>query len=118
MVFMISHNISKTQTPNSVTIHEDNIAINDIYYDLEVKYEKYCIALSSEMNKLHSQNLSFQEYGLAQSKKIAAKQHSHAGDDFSKFSLNAKKSLKDFENLDKNAGMDINKYVELYNSKI
>ena len=49
---------------------------------------------------------------------LAAKQHSHAGDDFSKFSLNAKKSLKDFENLNKNAGMDINKYVELYNSKI
>jgi putative transferase (TIGR04331 family) len=59
---MISHNISKTQTPNSVTIHEDNIAINDIYYDLEVKYEKYCIALSSEMNKLHSQNLSMKSW--------------------------------------------------------
>ena len=89
----------------------------------------YSHALSAEMsesiqpsqkiiNEMGSQNLSFQEYGLAQSKRIAAKQRSHASNDFSKFTLNAKKSLKDFKNLNKNAGMDINKYVELYNSKI
>ena len=70
------------------------------------------------MNEMESQNLSFQEYGLIQSKKIAAKQRSRSSDDFSKFTINAKKSIKDFKNLNKNAGMDINKYVELYNSKI
>ena len=89
----------------------------------------YSHALSAEMsegiqpsqkiiNEMGSQNLSFQEYGLAQSKRIAAKQRSHASNDFSKFTLNAKKSLGDFKNLNKNTGMDINKYVELYNSKI
>ena len=85
---------------------------------LSAEMSKNLLPSEKIMNEMNSQNLSFQEYGLAQSKKIAAKQHSHAGDDFSKFSLNAKKSLKDFENLNKNAGMDINKYVELYNSKI
>jgi hypothetical protein len=70
------------------------------------------------INEMESQNLSFQEYGLAQSKEIAAKQRSHASNDFSKFTLNAQKSLRDFKNLNKNTGMDINKYVELYNSKI
>ena len=89
----------------------------------------YSHALSAEMsesiqpsqkiiNEMGSQNLSFQEYGLAQSKRIAAKQRSDASNDFSKFTLNAKKSLRDFKNLNKNTGMDINKYVELYNSKI
>jgi glutamate--cysteine ligase len=89
----------------------------------------YSQALNTEMsvsikpsqkiiNEMESQNLSFQEYGLAQSKKIAAKQGSHASNDFSKFTLNAQKSLRDFKNLNKNTGMDINKYVELYNSKI
>ena len=89
----------------------------------------YSHALSAEMsesiqpsqkiiNEMGSQNLSFQEYGLAQSKRIAAKQRSDASNDFSKFTLNAKKSLRDFRNLNKNTGMDINKYVELYNSKI
>jgi glutamate--cysteine ligase len=89
----------------------------------------YSNALNTEMsvsikpsqkiiNEMESQNLSFQEYGLAQSKEIAAKQRSHASNEFSKFTLNAQKSLRDFKNLNKNTGMDINKYVELYNSKI
>jgi len=85
---------------------------------LSAEMSKNLLPSEKIMNEMNSQNLSFQEYGLVQSKKIAAKQHSLAGDDFSRFSLNAKKSLKDFENLNKNAGMDINKYVELYNSKI
>ena len=111
--------------------------LKKIFYDqleqVATAMDEYCPgysnALSAEMsenllpsekimNEMNAQNLSFQEYGLAQSKKIAAKQQSHACDDFSKFTLNAKKSLKDFKNLKKNAGMDINKYVELYNSKI
>ena len=128
-----SENIKLEQNGVSTPLKE----LKKIFYDeleqVATAMDEYCPgysnALSAEMsenllpsekimNEMNSQNLSFQEYGLAQSKKIAAKQHSHAGGDFSKFSLNAKKSLKDFENLNKNAGMDINKYVELYNSKI
>ena len=70
------------------------------------------------MNDMESQNLSFQEYGLIQSKKIAMEQKSFADNNFLKFIHNADQSLKDIKNLSKNADMDINKYVELYNSKI
>ena len=70
------------------------------------------------MNDMESQNLSFQEYGLIQSKKIAMEQKSFTENNFLKFIHNADQSLKDLKNLNKNADMDINKYVELYNSKI
>ena len=128
-----SENVNLEQNGVSTPLKE----LKKIFYDeleqVAAAMDEYCPgysnALSAEMsenllpsekimNEMNAQNLSFQEYGLAQSKKIAAKQQSHAGDDFSKFTLNAKKSLKDFKNLNKNAGMDINKYVELYNSKI
>ena len=46
------------------------------------------------------------------------KQTSSADEDFLKFIRNAKKSQKDLKNLNENPGIDINKYVELYNSKI
>ena len=45
-------------------------------------------------------------------------QKSFAENNFLKFIHNADQSLKDLKNLNKNADMDINKYVELYNSKI
>jgi glutamate--cysteine ligase len=70
------------------------------------------------ISEMASQNLSFQEYGLMQSKKIAMEQKSFANDDFSKFISNADKSLEDLKILNENVGMDINKYVELYNSSI
>ena len=38
--------------------------------------------------------------------------------DFVELIHHAKESKKDLKNLQKNTGMDINKYVELYNSKI
>ncbi len=128
-----SENIKLQQNGVSTPLQELKKILYDELEQVATAMDEYCPgysnALSAEMgenllpsekimNEMNSQNLSFQEYGLAQSKKIAAKQHSHADDDFSKFSLNAKKSLKDFENLNKNTGMDINKYVELYNSKI
>ena len=47
------------------------------------------------MNDMESQNLSFQEYGLIQSKKIAMKQTSFAENNFLKFIHNADQSLKD-----------------------
>jgi putative transferase (TIGR04331 family) len=40
----------------------DHITTNDIYHTLEDKYEKYCNALSTEMNRLHSQNLSVRSW--------------------------------------------------------
>ena len=95
--------------------------------------DKYCPGYSNAFNaemsidllpseriisEMASQNLSFQEYGLMQSKKIAMEQKSFAKDDFSKFISNADKSLQDLKILNENVGMDINKYVELYNSSI
>lgn len=50
------------QIPDSIITHLDHIAINDIYYKLEDQYERYCYALSSEMNRLHSQNLSMRRW--------------------------------------------------------
>jgi hypothetical protein len=70
------------------------------------------------MNEIKSQNLSFQDYGLAQSKKIAEEHKLTSNQDFSELISAAETSLKDLKNLQENAGMDINKYVELYNSKI
>jgi len=70
------------------------------------------------MNEIESQNLSFQEYALIQSKKIAQEHRSSLNNDFSGLAQNANNSLKDLKNLKENMGMDINKYVELYNSKI
>jgi glutamate--cysteine ligase len=91
--------------------------------------EGYLGAFNSEMNanflpsekimsEIKSQNLSFQDYGLAQSKKIAEEHKLTSNQDFSKLINAAETSLKDLKNLQENAGMDINKYVELYNSKI
>jgi len=70
------------------------------------------------MNEIKSQNISFQEYGLSQSKKIANNLRSTNSNDFSELKHNVEVSLKDLKNLQENAGTDINKYVELYNSKI
>tara|TARA_B100001250_G_scaffold159236_1_gene136773 strand:+ start:1 stop:1218 length:1218 start_codon:yes stop_codon:yes gene_type:complete len=70
------------------------------------------------MNEIKSQNISFQEYGLSQSKKIANDLRSTNSNDFSEFKHNVETSLKDLKNLQENAGADINKYVELYNLKI
>ena len=70
------------------------------------------------MNEIKSQNISFQEYGLSQSKKIANNLRSTNSNNFSELKHNVEVSLKDLKNLQENAGTDINKYVELYNSKI
>ena len=70
------------------------------------------------MDEISSQNISFQEYALNQSKKIADKLDSSNKNDFVELIYHAKESQKDLKNLQKNTGMDINKYVELYNSKI
>ena len=89
-------------------------------YSNALKAEMNISALPSEkiMSEMESQNLSFQEYALIQSKKIAEEYSSSFKNDFSSLKHNANNSLKDLKNLSEKAGMDINKYVELYNSKI
>jgi glutamate--cysteine ligase len=77
-----------------------------------------CLPSERIMNEISSQNISFQEYALNQSKKIADELHSSNKNDFEGLIHHAKESQKDLKNLQKNTGMDINKYVELYNSKI
>ena len=96
---------------------------------LEDYSEGYLSAFNSEMNldilpskkimqEIESSNLSFQDYGLEQSKKIAQSFLLNGDQDFSALINAAQTSLKDLKNLQENTGVDINKYVELYNSKI
>ena len=111
--------------------------IRNIYLDeleqtakaLEEYSEGYLSAFNSEMSldhlpsekimqELESSNLSFQDYGLEQSKKIAQSFFLNGDQDFSALINAAQTSLKDLKNLQENTGVDINKYVELYNSKI
>ena len=84
--------------------------------DAEISVD--CLPSERIMNEISSQNISFQEYALNQSKKIADELHSSNKNDFEGLIHHAKESQKDLKNLQKNMGMDINKYVELYNSKI
>ena len=128
-----SKDINLEQNGVSVPIAELKKTFNEELFQVATAMDEYCPgysnALSVEMsldllpsekimNEMESQNLSFQEYGLIQSKKIAMKESSSSDDDFLKFIHNAKKSMEDLNNLNENAGIDINKYVELYNLKI
>jgi len=128
-----SKDIKLEQNGLSVPFAELKKSFHEELTQVATAMDEYCPgysnALSAEMsenvlpsekimNDMESQNLSFQEYGLIQSKKIAMKQTSSADEDFLKFIHNAEKSLKDLKNLNENPGIDINKYVELYNSKI
>ena len=111
--------------------------IRNIYHDeleqtakaLEEYSEGYLSAFNSEMSldllpsekimqEVELSNLSFQDYGLEHSKKIAQSFFSNEDQDFSALINAAQTSLKDLKNLQENTGVDINKYVELYNSKI
>ena len=111
--------------------------IRNIYLDeleqtakaLEEYSEGYLSAFNSEMSldllpsekimqEVELSNLSFQDYGLEHSKKIAQSFFLNEDQDFSALINAAQNSLKDLKNLQENTGVDINKYVELYNSKI
>ena len=111
--------------------------IRNVYLDeleqtakaLEEYSEGYLNAFNSEMSldllpsekimqEVELSNLSFQDYGLEHSKKIAQSFFSNEDQDFSALINATKTSLKDLKNLQENTGVDINKYVELYNSKI
>ena len=60
----------------------------------------------------------FQEYALNQSKKIAENYDSSNMSDFYALTNSAQASIENLKNLEESSSMDINKYVELYNSKI
>ena len=128
-----SEDVKLKQNGVSTSLKELKKIFHDELIQVATAMDEYCPgysnALSAEMSinllpsekimsDMESQNLSFQEYGLIQSKKIAMEQKSFTENNFLKFIHNADQSLKDLKNLNKNADMDINKYVELYNSKI
>ena len=128
-----SENIKLQQNGVSTPLQELKKILYDELEQVATAMDEYCPGYSNAFNaemsidllpseriisEMASQNLSFQEYGLMQSKKIAMEQKSFANDDFSKFISNADKSLEDLKILNENVGMDINKYVELYNSSI
>jgi hypothetical protein len=70
------------------------------------------------MDEIEEHNMSFQEYGLWQSKEIASTYDKKLDQVFSKFTKSAEQSIKDLKKLEESASVDINKYVELYNSKL
>ena len=62
--------------------------------------------------------MKHQEYGLSQSKKIAANFTQSSKEDLSLFIEAAEVSRKELKILEETSSVDINKYVELYNSKL
>jgi hypothetical protein len=70
------------------------------------------------MDEIEERNMSFQEYGLWQSKEMAGTYDKKLGQDFLKFTKSADQSIKDLKKLEESTSVDINKYVELYNSKL
>ncbi len=70
------------------------------------------------MDEMKINNMSFQEYGLDQSKKIAGSFSNNEEKDMSRFIEASQQSLKELKLLEESTSMDINKYVELYNSKL
>jgi len=70
------------------------------------------------MNEMKEKNMTFQEYGLSQSKKIAANFTQSSKEDLSLFIEAAEVSRKELKILEETSSVDINKYVELYNSKL
>ena len=128
-----SEDVKLEQNGVSTPLKELKKIFHDELIQVATAMDEYCPGYSNALNDemginllpsekimsdMESQNLSFQEYGLIQSKKIAMEQKSFTENNFLKFIHNADQSLKDLKNLNKNADMDINKYVELYNSKI
>ena len=67
---------------------------------------------------MDAEDLEFQDYALVHSKKIAKKFSPLDVKNFSTLKKSAKASMQKLRNLEESSSMDINKYVELYNSKI
>ena len=83
-------------------------------------YEMSKDKLPSEkiLSDMEAKGYEFQDYALNQSKKIAQKHYSSDITNFSALANSAQTSIEKLRNLEKSSSMDINKYVELYNSKI
>ena len=70
------------------------------------------------LTEMDMKGFEFQEYALNQSKKIAENYDSSDISDFYALTNSAQASIENLRNLEESSSMDINKYVELYNSKI
>ena len=70
------------------------------------------------LTEMDVKGFEFQEYALNQSKKIAENYDSNDISDFYALTNSAQASIENLKNLEESSSMDINKYVELYNSKI
>ena len=70
------------------------------------------------LTEMDVKGFEFQEYALNQSKKIAENYDSSDTSDFYALTNSAQTSIENLRNLEESSSMDINKYVELYNSKI
>ena len=67
---------------------------------------------------MDAEDLEFQDYALNHSKKIAKKFSPLDVKNFSTLKNSVQTSMQKLRNLEESSSMDINKYVELYNSKI
>tara|TARA_Y100001935_G_C17090018_1_gene400701 strand:- start:273 stop:722 length:450 start_codon:yes stop_codon:yes gene_type:complete len=67
---------------------------------------------------MDAEDLEFQDYALNHSKKIAKRFIPLDVKNFSTLKNSAQTSMQKLRNLEESSSMDINKYVELYNSKI
>ncbi len=91
--------------------------------------EGYLKAFHLEVNKkellsekiltdMSAKGFEFQDYALNQSKKISESYNPSDVNDFYTLTNSAKTSIENLRNLEQSSSTDINKYVELYNSKI
>ena len=70
------------------------------------------------LNDMESNGFEFKDYALNQSKIIAENYNSCDSCDFSALTNSAQASIEKLRILEESSSMEINKYVELYNSKI
>ena len=70
------------------------------------------------LSEMGAKGFEFQDYALNQSKKIAENYKSYDTSDFYTLASSVQTSIENLRNLEESSSMDINKYVELYNSKI
>ena len=70
------------------------------------------------LTDMDSEGFEFQDYALNQSIEIARKLSPPYVNDFSALKNSAQTSIQKSRDLEESSSMDINKYVELYNSKI
>jgi len=70
------------------------------------------------LDEMNVKNQSFKEYGFEKSAAAAKKFLGCKYEDYPEFGSMAKRSVEELKNIEKIEDIDINKYVELYNSKL